>query len=132
MTALGLADKSSEDAGALIEVPEGHYAEDSMKQTVVPNRNMIMLSIAIGVAVNEKAERIGIGVHAGDHFVYPDCRPTFINAMDLAAHLGNEGFHHFDLGLPKSNGARQWNEDKQGAAASTFLVADGTTSDGPI
>lgn len=79
-----------------IEVPEGHYGEDSMKQTVVPNRNMIMLSIATGVAVNEKARLIGLGVHAGDHFVYPDCRPGFISAMETAISLGNEGFDSFE------------------------------------
>src|SRR5687767_3180325 len=60
-----------------IEVPHGHYAEENMKVTVVPNRNQIMLSIAAGVAVAEKRERIVIGVHAGDHDVYPDCRPEF-------------------------------------------------------
>lgn len=75
-----------------IEVPEGHYAEDSMKLTVVPNRNMIMLSIAAGVAVNEKANLLAIGVHAGDHFIYPDCRPRFIHAANAAIVIGNEGF----------------------------------------
>jgi 7-cyano-7-deazaguanine synthase len=78
-----------------IEVPEGHYAEESMKATVVPNRNMIMLSIAAGVAVNYKYQMIGIGVHAGDHFVYPDCRPDFIASADQTIVFGNEGFHNF-------------------------------------
>jgi 7-cyano-7-deazaguanine synthase len=54
-----------------IEVPEGHYAEDNMKATVVPNRNMIMLSIACGIAVNNKYRTVGTGVHGGDHFIYP-------------------------------------------------------------
>lgn len=80
-----------------IEVPEGHYAEDTMKATVVPNRNMIMLSIAAGVAVNNKYRCIGTGVHAGDHFVYPDCRPKFIFKAGQAIKAGNEGFHKFDL-----------------------------------
>jgi 7-cyano-7-deazaguanine synthase len=75
-----------------IEVPEGHYAEDNMKQTVVPNRNMIMLSIAAGVAVNNNYRAIATGVHAGDHFVYPDCRPRFIMATAAAIMIGNEGF----------------------------------------
>lgn len=79
-----------------IEVPEGHYAEDNMKLTVVPNRNMIMLSIAVGVAVNEKAKFVGIGVHAGDHFVYPDCRPEFVRAMNVAVNVGNQGFDNFN------------------------------------
>jgi len=79
-----------------IEVPEGHYAEDTMKQTVVPNRNMIMLSIAAGVAVNNKYKTIGFGVHSGDHFIYPDCRPRFVVNAGWAILSGNEGFHHFE------------------------------------
>lgn len=75
------------------DVPDGHYAEDNMKQTVVPNRNMIMLSIAVGYAVTLQATQgVWTGVHAGDHFVYPDCRPAFISAADEAAYVGNEGF----------------------------------------
>lgn len=74
------------------EVPEGHYAEESMKATVVPNRNAIMLSIATGVAVAEHADFVAIGVHAGDHFIYPDCRPGFITAMSIALGNGNLGF----------------------------------------
>jgi len=75
-----------------IEVPEGHYAEDNMKATVVPNRNMIMLAIAAGVAVNRRAWMIAAAVHAGDHFIYPDCRPRFIQAANAAIVIGNEGF----------------------------------------
>lgn len=78
-----------------IEVPEGHYAEDNMALTVVPNRNMIMLSIACGVAVNEKAKTIGTGVHAGDHYQYPDCRPEFVFAAGQTMMAGNKGFHNF-------------------------------------
>jgi 7-cyano-7-deazaguanine synthase len=75
------------------DVPDGHYAEDTMKQTVVPNRNMIMLSIAVGYAVTLQAEEgVWTGVHAGDHFVYPDCRPGFIVSAENAAWNGNEGF----------------------------------------
>jgi 7-cyano-7-deazaguanine synthase len=74
------------------DVPEGHYAADNMKATVVPNRNMIMLSIAGGIAVAENAEMVATGVHAGDHFIYPDCRPRFINAANAAIVLGNSGF----------------------------------------
>jgi 7-cyano-7-deazaguanine synthase len=77
------------------DVPDGHYAEATMKQTVVPNRNMIMLSIATGVAVNRKLEFVATGVHAGDHFIYPDCRPEFMLAMRNAILFGNEGFHNF-------------------------------------
>lgn len=78
------------------EVPEGHYAEDNMKQTVVPNRNMIMLSIAAGAAVNFGAKYIATGVHAGDHFVYPDCRPEFIETAARAIFWGNQGFGEFN------------------------------------
>jgi len=58
-----------------VEVPHGHYAAENMAITVVPNRNAIMLSIAYGVAVAEEATLVACAVHAGDHFVYPDCRP---------------------------------------------------------
>lgn len=73
-----------------LEVPEGHYAEENMALTIVPNRNMIMLSIAIGVAVNEGAVAVYTAVHAGDHFVYPDCRPMFLSLIDLTAIVGND------------------------------------------
>lgn len=79
----------------VIEVPEGHYAEDTMKATVVPNRNMIMLSIAAGIAVNRKANFVATGVHAGDHFVYPDCRPAFIESAARTVYFANEGFGDF-------------------------------------
>jgi 7-cyano-7-deazaguanine synthase len=79
-----------------MEVPEGHYAEDNMKATVVPNRNMIMLSIAGGIAVARHACGIATAVHAGDHFIYPDCRPDFIQATNHALVTGNSGFDTFD------------------------------------
>jgi 7-cyano-7-deazaguanine synthase len=75
-----------------IAVPDGHYAEETMKATVVPNRNMIMLSIATGIAVNNGYAMVATGVHSGDHFIYPDCRPRFIRAANAAAVLGNMGF----------------------------------------
>lgn len=75
-----------------IEVPEGHYEAESMKATVVPNRNAIMLSIATGVAVAEGALCVATGVHAGDHAIYPDCRPQFITDMNYAMVVGNDGF----------------------------------------
>src|SRR5215469_81750 len=85
------------------EVPEGHYAEESMKQTVVPNRNSIMLSIAVGVAVAEKAEFVAAGMHAGDHFIYPDCRTDFLEAFDRAEALANEGFWEGQILAPFVN-----------------------------
>lgn len=70
-------------------VPHGHYADETMKKTVVPNRNMIMASIAIGYAVNLDFDRVAMGVHAGDHAIYPDCRPAFIEALNLIAQIAN-------------------------------------------
>ena len=70
-------------------VPEGHYAAENMKRTVVPNRNMIMSSIAIGWAVNEDYDEVALGVHAGDHAIYPDCRPEFVEALRTIAKIAN-------------------------------------------
>lgn len=70
-----------------IDVPEGHYTEERMKLTVVPNRNMIMLSVAIGWAVSLRYDRVAYAAHGGDHPIYPDCRPEFIEAMRRAAAL---------------------------------------------
>jgi len=64
-----------------ITVPKGHYEDENMKQTVVPNRNMIMASISAGWAITLKADAISLGVHQGDHTVYPDCRIEFIEAL---------------------------------------------------
>jgi len=64
-----------------IKIPHGHYAAKNMKSTVVPNRNMIMLSIAAGYASSIKAKNIAFAVHGGDHFIYADCRLLFVNAM---------------------------------------------------
>jgi 7-cyano-7-deazaguanine synthase len=79
------------------EVPEGHYAEETMAQTVVPNRNMIMLSIAAAKAVSVGASMLVTGVHAGDHAVYPDCRPEFIQYMQRTLRIANEGFIRSDF-----------------------------------
>ncbi len=75
-----------------VEVPDGHYAMETMKATVVPNRNAIMLAIAAGVAVADKAEVVATGVHAGDHFIYPDCRPEFFVPFAEAIKNANKGF----------------------------------------
>ena len=69
------------------EIPEGHYADDVMKQTVVPNRNMIMLSIAIGYAISLGYRNVAYAAHAGDHAVYPDCRPAFVEAIGKLAEV---------------------------------------------
>lgn len=70
------------------EVPEGHYEEATMKQTVVPFRNGIMLSVAAGFAESAGAHGVVIAAHAGDHAIYPDCREEFMRAMGDAIRLG--------------------------------------------
>jgi 7-cyano-7-deazaguanine synthase len=70
------------------EIPEGHYEEESMKRTVVPFRNGIMLSIAAGFAESRGAEGLVIAAHAGDHAIYPDCREPFMQAISDAIRLG--------------------------------------------
>ncbi len=72
-----------------IEVPAGHYEEPSMKQTVVPNRNMILLSMAVGYAVSLEAEKVYYGAHSGDHAIYPDCRPEFVQRMNDVCGIAN-------------------------------------------
>lgn len=72
-----------------IPVPEGNYQDKTMRSTVVPSRNMIFISIAVAYAVSVGASRVAIGVHAGDHAIYPDCRPVFIKAMRAAARIAN-------------------------------------------
>ena len=70
------------------EIPDGHYAEENMKRTVVPFRNGIMLSIAAGFAESRGAEGLVIAAHSGDHAIYPDCREPFMHAMSDAIRLG--------------------------------------------
>jgi 7-cyano-7-deazaguanine synthase len=60
-----------------------------MKSTVVPNRNMILLSLAIGYAVSENAQAVYYGAHSGDHAIYPDCRPEFVRQMNVVSKLAN-------------------------------------------
>jgi 7-cyano-7-deazaguanine synthase len=81
-------------------IPHGHYAEKNMKQTVVPNRNAIMLSIAYGVAVSNGSKYLAYGAHSGDHFIYPDCRPAFVRALNKTLRLGNEGFGDVSIIAP--------------------------------
>lgn len=69
-------------------VPEGHYADDNMKSTVVPFRNGIMLSIAAGIAESNGLKYVMMANHGGDHAVYPDCRPEFVTAMSAAMRNG--------------------------------------------
>jgi len=84
--------------GDMRDIPEGHYASENMKSTVVPFRNGIMLSIACGYAESINAEELYIANHAGDHFIYPDCRPAFIGHLKEAMHHGT--FNNIRLKSP--------------------------------
>lgn len=74
-----------------VAVPDGYYTDKSMRTTIVPNRNAIMLDIAVAVAVARKADAVAFGAHAGDHAVYPDCRPEFVEQFTRSARTANEG-----------------------------------------
>mgnify|MGYP002605488636 CR=1 FL=1 len=89
--------KSSLLAGA-DSIPEGNYDDDNMKSTVVPFRNGIMLSVACGLAESEGLRHVFIANHGGDHAIYPDCRPGFIDAMSEAMEQGT--YEHVDIIAP--------------------------------
>lgn len=72
-----------------IDIPEGHYEAENMKSTVVPNRNMILLSLAAGYAVSVGASQVYYGAHSGDHAIYPDCRPEFVQKMNDVCQIAN-------------------------------------------
>lgn len=77
-----------------VPVPEGHYEAPNMRITVVPNRNAIMLNLAVGYAMSIGASDIFTAVHAGDRAIYPDCRPEFIDAINILVSVANEGFKY--------------------------------------
>jgi 7-cyano-7-deazaguanine synthase len=83
-----------------VDVPDGHYAEETMKVTVVPNRNAIMLSIAFGIAAAQQADAVATAVHGGDHFIYPDCRPGFTQAFETMQRHALEGYADVRLYTP--------------------------------
>ncbi|MBR9649604.1 7-cyano-7-deazaguanine synthase QueC [Thalassovita aquimarina] len=83
-----------------IDVPDGHYAEDTMKITVVPNRNAIMLTIAFGIAAANGDEAVATAVHGGDHFIYPDCRPAFTESFDAMQRAALDGYADVRLSTP--------------------------------
>ena len=86
-----------------VAVPDGHYAEETMKITVVPNRNVIMLSIGYGVAASMGASAVAAAVHGGDHFIYPDCRPEFVEAFAKMQNHALEGVAEIELYTPFLN-----------------------------
>ena len=69
-------------------IPDGNYADENMKSTVVPFRNGIMLSVAVGLAESRNLKFVMMANHGGDHTIYPDCRPEFVSAFDAAARAG--------------------------------------------
>lgn len=83
-----------------IDVPDGHYAEETMRITVVPNRNAIMLSIAYGIAAANGDDAVATAVHGGDHFIYPDCRPDFTQAFDRMQRAALDGYAEVALHTP--------------------------------
>ncbi|MBP1884618.1 7-cyano-7-deazaguanine synthase QueC [Sinorhizobium mexicanum] len=103
-----------------VDVPDGHYAEETMKVTVVPNRNAIMLAIAFGVAAAGKADAVATAVHGGDHFVYPDCRPGFIDAFQTMQAHALEGYADVMLHAPYVN------------VSKAEIVADGARNGTPF
>lgn len=82
-------------------IPEGHYTAENMKSTVVPFRNGIMLSVACGLAESRGLKHVLIANHGGDHTIYPDCRPGFIDAMSRAMQQGT--FDGVDINAPYTN-----------------------------
>lgn len=83
------------------DIPEGHFTDDSMKDTVVPNRNMVMLSIAASYAISLEASAIYYGAHGGDHAIYPDCRPQFFEKLDDTIQICD--WHKVELRAPYMN-----------------------------
>lgn len=82
--------KGSSQTDDTVEVPEGHYEAESMKSTVVPNRNSIMLNIAAAWAMSSKYDSVSCAVHSGDHFIYLDCRPEFVSSLQQTIQLADE------------------------------------------
>lgn len=81
-----------------VDVPEGHYSDDSMRTTIVPNRNMMMLAVAAAHAITIGADHVAYAAHAGDHTVYPDCRAAFVEALNAA--LREADWHRVEILAP--------------------------------
>lgn len=97
LSQLGALFGKSSLTDAETEVPEGGYREENMKSTVVPNRNMIMISVAAARAIAVGADSVAYAAHSGDHAIYPDCRPEFADALAGALRL----CHYFPIGLER-------------------------------
>ena len=103
-----------------VAVPDGHYAEETMRSTVVPNRNAIMLTIAFGLAAAQQADAVAIAVHGGDHFIYPDCRPGFIDSFNDMQRHALDGYANVKLYAPYVAGSK------------ADIVTDGASHDTPF
>lgn len=88
------------------DIPEGDYRDENMKSTVVPFRNGIMLSIAAGLAESRELTKVMIANHGGDHTIYPDCRPNFIDAMSKATEFGT--YVNVQVFAPYTNVNKAW------------------------
>jgi 7-cyano-7-deazaguanine synthase len=91
LTALGNLLTGSALTDPDVAVPDGHYTDMSMRATIVPNRNAIMLDIAVAVAIARTADAVAFAAHGGDHAIYPDCRPEFVDRFVRSARTANEG-----------------------------------------
>jgi len=89
LTSLGQLFKGSALSDPEVTVPHGHYAKESMVATIVPNRNSIMLNCAVGIAISYGADEVWAAMHAGDHAIYPDCRPEFVEKLNELVGLAN-------------------------------------------
>ncbi len=100
IASLGAFLKGSALTDMTVDVPEGHYASNNMSVTVIPNRNAIMLAMAFSVAAAQNADVVAIGVHSGDHFIYPDCRPEFIERFEFMERASLGEYANVDLWAP--------------------------------
>jgi 7-cyano-7-deazaguanine synthase len=85
------AEARSSQVGSFVPVPEGHYADETMKATIVPNRNMLLLAVAGALAESIGAGFVAYAAHAGDHPIYPDCRPEFYESCELTLVYATDG-----------------------------------------
>lgn len=94
-----LSYSSSSLTNPALDVPHGEYTKENMQSTVVPNRNSMLLTMAWTIACIEKADVLAYGAHGGDHYVYPDTRPEYFNAINLSLRLGSEDSRKDNLSL---------------------------------
>jgi 7-cyano-7-deazaguanine synthase len=95
---LGALFKGNSQTDPNVPVPEGQYDANNMKISIVPNRGMILLSAVLGLAIAKQYAGVSYGIHAGNHEIYPDCRPEFVDAMNVAAKLAD--WHKVEIFRP--------------------------------